>query len=747
MVGSENTYIQFKGDGHTTVFEYPYDVAPKSELKALYVDTQGKTKDVTENITVEGRNVTYPRRGDAMPTGGVLVVYRDTEITQTMDFPDKYPYDNIETEFDYITRILQELDEKLDRSLQVPIHSSHRNLTIPASNERAFIGWSNTGEKLTTYPVANFEDMTKTVKDGYDYVKGTKAKFDGDLLTIEEQIKTIEMSKKVIEGFVTSAQKCVTQAEAINKDLSKNKADINNQIDMIHGVFEEIKKIRTAVEVINSTVTDNKLLTDANVTTSKQASDIALHCKNAIHDVLAQVTEVKTAIDNRTQHIIESIAKVNKGVDEATNQALLAKGYAEKARDIAGGDYVTHAEFTNVLKDKADKGEFASVEYVEGAVANVVDSAPETLNTLKELSKALNDDPNFATTISTQLGNKANATDVYNKSYIDSELHKRDIQLETMGKEKIKTTTGSEYAFGSSFEPNFSPLDAYVEEGIYTVKIGLNDGIPCDATSNYRLMVLNTTRTKGVKDITCIVQMIFVGHSSIWYRYKSMVDTKWGKWDKLVFKSDLDNLKNDIDSRVKMIDELFENDGFSKFMEQELDNMKSKLMNSVRIPTIPDMDLIFDGRKYNSKKGALNKKIYFTAPWDEYDILYVFYTLENSGTVSMSIVQSSIIKNLLNIAREMDLHMACIMDNVCGISTETLSTVWDVVYGHAGILYIYGYKQGGQVIPKVSVPSTEENEHKEPPKNTKEDEEDEEERKRYLETHEDMCEMDPSACN
>lgn len=220
MVGSENTYIQFKGDGHTTVFEYPYDVAPKSELKALYVDTQGKTKDVTENITVEGRKVTYPRRGDAMPTGGLLVVYRDTEITQTMDFPDKYPYDNIETEFDYITRILQELDAKLDRSLQVPIHSSHRNLTIPDSKERAFIGWSNTGEELTTYPVANFENMTKTVKDGYDYVKGTKAKFDGDLLTIENQIKTIETSKKLIDNFVAIAKQCSEKAKEY-KNLAK----------------------------------------------------------------------------------------------------------------------------------------------------------------------------------------------------------------------------------------------------------------------------------------------------------------------------------------------------------------------------------------------------------------------------------------------------------------------------------------------------------------------------------------------
>ena len=35
----------------------------------------------------------------------------------------------------------------------------------------------------------------------------------------------------------------------------------------------------------------------------------------------------------------------------------------------------------------------------------MVDSAPETLNTLKELSDALGNDENFATTVATQIGN------------------------------------------------------------------------------------------------------------------------------------------------------------------------------------------------------------------------------------------------------------------------------------------------------------------------------------------------------
>ncbi len=44
--------------------------------------------------------------------------------------------------------------------------------------------------------------------------------------------------------------------------------------------------------------------------------------------------------------------------------------------------------------------------FVDGKVAALVDSAPETLDTLKELAAALGDDPNFATTVTTALGNK-----------------------------------------------------------------------------------------------------------------------------------------------------------------------------------------------------------------------------------------------------------------------------------------------------------------------------------------------------
>jgi hypothetical protein len=44
-------------------------------------------------------------------------------------------------------------------------------------------------------------------------------------------------------------------------------------------------------------------------------------------------------------------------------------------------------------------------------IANLVDSAPATLDTLNELAAALGDDPNFATTVTTALGTKLNSSD------------------------------------------------------------------------------------------------------------------------------------------------------------------------------------------------------------------------------------------------------------------------------------------------------------------------------------------------
>jgi len=78
----------------------------------------------------------------------------------------------------------------------------------------------------------------------------------------------------------------------------------------------------------------------------------------------------------------------------------------------------------NEVKGIADAANATAISEAEvdtkisTALGTLIDSAPGTLDTLNELAAALGDDPNFAATITTSLGLKANAADVYTKTEV-----------------------------------------------------------------------------------------------------------------------------------------------------------------------------------------------------------------------------------------------------------------------------------------------------------------------------------------
>lgn len=66
---------------------------------------------------------------------------------------------------------------------------------------------------------------------------------------------------------------------------------------------------------------------------------------------------------------------------------------------------------SNFLTEHQSLTGLATETYVNDKVAGIVNSAPETLDTLQELATALGNDANFATTITTQIGNKVDKAD------------------------------------------------------------------------------------------------------------------------------------------------------------------------------------------------------------------------------------------------------------------------------------------------------------------------------------------------
>jgi len=67
---------------------------------------------------------------------------------------------------------------------------------------------------------------------------------------------------------------------------------------------------------------------------------------------------------------------------------------------------------------------FATESYVDTAVSNLIDTAPDALNTLNELAAALNDDASFSTTVNNSIATKLAISDF--GTYFDNNLANKD---------------------------------------------------------------------------------------------------------------------------------------------------------------------------------------------------------------------------------------------------------------------------------------------------------------------------------
>jgi hypothetical protein len=90
------------------------------------------------------------------------------------------------------------------------------------------------------------------------------------------------------------------------------------------------------------------------------------------------------------------------------NIVLNADGTAYVTSASAGNEIASHGYVDSLIGDATVNGSTGNTitDRIDTAVANLVDGAPDLLNTLNELAAAIADDPSFATSITTTIGEK-----------------------------------------------------------------------------------------------------------------------------------------------------------------------------------------------------------------------------------------------------------------------------------------------------------------------------------------------------
>lgn len=132
---------------------------------------------------------------------------------------------------------------------------------------------------------------------------------------------------------------------------------------------------------------------------------------NTVANNVADNTAARHSHSNKgvLDKITGIVTKDNVGSPAHTSDLVDYSGFRAGSQRIINQIPKKTSDLTNdsgFLTQHQSLNGLATETYVNTKVAGIVNSAPETLDTLNELAEALGNDPNFATTMATELGNK-----------------------------------------------------------------------------------------------------------------------------------------------------------------------------------------------------------------------------------------------------------------------------------------------------------------------------------------------------
>lgn len=263
-------------------------------------------------------------------------------------------------------------------------------------------------------------------KESADAAATSAAQAAADKATVQAVRHDVLINKQYVEATVQNFETLADEVQA-NKNTVENLAAIvaNDKYDV--GQMKDaantsvINAANSATNAANSaaeakTYKDQaEAIVGGDFLTKLDASNTYLKKADASSTYLTQANASSTYLSKTTaSQTYATSANLNSALTRlSTAESNITSLTNNKADKTTVSTLQTQVDSnTNAITTKQPKGNYATVEYVDGRVANLVNSAPETLDTLNELANALGNDPNFATTMATQIGQKANKTDV-----------------------------------------------------------------------------------------------------------------------------------------------------------------------------------------------------------------------------------------------------------------------------------------------------------------------------------------------
>ena len=274
-----------------------------------------------------------------------------------------------------------------------------------------------------------------------------------------------------------SAGMGLTSNDYINEDkLKVNTIDINGDGSTFlssDGTYKQVIGGGTGGNSIDDTNLSSVITTLSSYMIMSQISSKISELVNSSPDTLNTLNELASALGNDPNFAATILTALGNKVDKAYGMGLSANNLTNELKAklnliINTGDgsmflsnngiykKASSINDTELLSTESTLSAYQIILQINSKISELVNSSPDTLNTLNEISIALGNDPNFTTTILTVIGTKVDKVDGMG-------LSSNDFSNTYKEKADIITKTGDGSTFLSS-------------DGTYKQVIGGGDG-------------------------------------------------------------------------------------------------------------------------------------------------------------------------------------------------------------------------------------------------------------------------------
>ena len=237
--------VVYQCDGRNKKFIFPYDFVQIEDIKLTIVDEDGTEAVQVGNIDYDEstKSVIYPANGDALAVGQKVILERKTPISQDMDLPDEYPFENIEHATDKIVLILQEMKADLDRSLKIRVDSDKNANEVAKDIVERSVKAAN--DAMNAMNVIS--EKSDKINANADIINRLGEEIKTIAATVDDKLASANTALDTTSTNVATAERLVRDAKAYAGQTTVDKRDINDLVDQAKALKTDIDNKQTSI--------------------------------------------------------------------------------------------------------------------------------------------------------------------------------------------------------------------------------------------------------------------------------------------------------------------------------------------------------------------------------------------------------------------------------------------------------------------------------------------------------------------